>query len=73
MSKAKVLGSKIKVYLKDNHIKESIFCKPLSCGASTVSEMLSGKRKITADEYYIIVKTLGVPYEHFMEEKKKGE
>ena len=73
MSKAKVLAKRIKDYLKDNHIKESIFCQPLDYSSATISEMLNGKRKILADEYYIIVKTLGLPYEYFMEETEKGD
>lgn len=68
-----MLGAKIKRYLDDNGIKQTYLAQKLGLFDSTVSDMLSGKRNITAVEYYKICKAINVPMEKFVEEELEAE
>ena len=68
-----MLGARIKNYLDDNGIKQSFLAEKLGTFNSTMSDMLNGKRNITAIEYYQICKSLNVPMEKFVEEELTAE
>lgn len=59
------LGKKIKKYLIENNLKQKIICDALNLSDVVVSGMLSGNRKISAEEYFAICDCLGLPYEYF--------
>lgn len=62
------MGEKIKRYLVDHGIKQTFLAQKLNIPDPALSDMLCGRRKINAEEYYIICKALGVSLEYFFEE-----
>lgn len=68
-----MLGARIKKYLDDKGIKQSFLARKIGTYDSTMSDILSGKRNITAEEYYLICKALDVPMEKFVEEEMTAE
>lgn len=65
-----MLGAQIKRYLDENGIKQTFLAQKIGTFDSTMSDILSGKRNITAVEYYQICKALNVPMEKFIEESE---
>jgi transcriptional regulator with XRE-family HTH domain len=68
-----MLGARIKKYLDDNGIKQTFLAQRIGTFDSTMSDILNGKRNITAEEYYLICKALNVPMEKFVEEDLAAE
>ena len=68
-----MLGARIKKYLDDNGIKQTFLARKIGTFDSTMSDILSGKRNITAEEYYLICKALNVQMEKFVEEELTAE
>jgi len=60
-----MLGSKIREHLKKTHRTQEFLCALLDISPSTVTAMLNGERKITAEEYFKICGGLGVPLDAF--------
>ncbi len=60
-----MLGEEIKKYIKENGFKMSYVAKSIGVSTQTFSAMLNSNRKITAEEYFMICKTLGVSLEKF--------
>jgi len=54
------MGTKIKKYLEEKGIKQGVIAKRINVSDGTFSDMLRGKRKITAEEYLAICEALGV-------------
>lgn len=59
------LGHEIKKILIDNDLKSSVLCKILNYPDYTVANMLSGRRKIYADEFIVICKALKIDPSYF--------
>lgn len=49
-------------------IKQSFFKEPLNMTSSTLSALLNGSRKLSAEEYFKICDALAVPLEYFKNE-----
>lgn len=57
----------IREYIKSNGIKQTFIAEKLGVSDRTVTDMLNGNRKITAEEYYLLCKVLGVPMTYFFD------
>ena len=60
-----MLGDLIGKHLKQTHRKREFLCALLDVSPSTVTAMLNGERKITAEEYFKICGALGVSLDTF--------
>lgn len=60
-----MIGEAIKSYLKDNGITQTFISSKTGIKMPILSAMLSGKRKIYAEEYLAICKVLEVPLDTF--------
>lgn len=61
------IGKQIKDYLEANGISQTFVSDKTSIANNTLSNMLNGKRKITAEEYVAICEALNKPYDYFTE------
>lgn len=66
-----MLSDVISEYIKSNGIKQKFIAEQLMLSDKAVSDIMSGKRKILAEEYYVLCKTLGVPMTYFFEKKSE--
>lgn len=64
-----MVAARIKEYLKRNGIKGSFLADKIGVPRNTISSILNGKRKITAEEYFQICKALRVSTDFFFENK----
>lgn len=55
----------IKSYLDESGIKYSHLAKQVKMPINQLSAMLNGKRKMSADEYISICKSLDLPLDYF--------
>ncbi|MCC8097115.1 MAG: helix-turn-helix domain-containing protein [Eubacterium sp.] len=62
-----MLGKKIKTFLNQRGIRQNFICEKTGLSAQTVSAMLNGDRKITAEEYFLICEALNVKADFFIE------
>ena len=62
----KMLGERIKNYLSEVGLKHIAVAEKAGFPLNTFSAMLNGKRKITAEEYFVICKVLNVPLDTFV-------
>lgn len=62
----------IKSYLDENGIKYSYVAKQIKMPINQLSAMLNGKRKMSADEYISICKSLGLPLDYFATDCNKA-
>lgn len=60
-----MLGERIKCYILDIGLKQTVVAERANIPQNTLSAMLNDKRKITAEEYFAICKALGVNLELF--------
>lgn len=60
-----MLGTKIKEYITESGLKFSAVAEKSGISANTFSAIVNEKRKITAEEYFSVCQTLGVPLEQF--------
>lgn len=60
-----MLGGKIKEYINRNGMKYGAVAERAEIAQNTFSAMINGKRKITAEEYFMICKALNVPLDTF--------
>ena len=65
-----MVGLKIKEYLDENGIKYSYLSERAGMPMNILSPTLNGKRKMRADEYFMICEILGLPAETFAPDKK---
>lgn len=63
------LAENINSYLEENYISQKLIVDKTGMTQNAVSLALSGKRKITADEYISICRALNVPLETFLTNK----
>lgn len=64
-----MLHEKLKKFLTEHGIKQTFLAEKLNLPDYAISDMLSGRRKIDAVEYYQICKALRVDMEYFMEDE----
>lgn len=64
-----MLNERLKKFLTEHGIKQTFLAEKLNVPDYAISDMLSGRRKIDAVEYYQICKALRVPLEYFFEEE----
>lgn len=57
---------KMQSYISDSGIKQKFIAEQAQLAESTLSLILSGKRKCGVDEYIQICKALGLPFEAFI-------
>lgn len=60
------MGAKIKNYIQEIGLKFCAVAEKAGIPLNTFSDMMNGKRKITADEYVAICRALSVPLEKFV-------
>ena len=60
-----MVGLKIKEYLDENGIKYSYLSEKTGMPMNILSPTLNGKRKMSAEEYFMICGMLGLPAETF--------
>lgn len=63
----KIISARIKSFLSDHGIKQTFLVDKLGCTASTISDILNGRRGISVVMYAQICLALGVPYEYFID------
>lgn len=62
-----MLSEKIKRYIAEAGLKQNAIADKANLSPCIFSAMLSGKRRITAEEYFAICQALGVELEMFAE------
>lgn len=60
-----MVGLRIKKYLDEKGIKYSYVADKIGMPMNIFSPLLSGKRKMTAEEYLLICKAIGVDANYF--------
>lgn len=60
-----MIGIKVKRYLDENGIKYSFLSEKIGMPMNVLSPLLSGKRKMSVEEYFAICEALGVPVDTF--------
>lgn len=62
------IGKKIGCYLRENGIKQSFLAEQSGLGNDIICNIIKGKRKVSASEYFKICKALKVSLDYFFEE-----
>ena len=62
-----MLNENISAYLKRNGITQSHIAETVGIHQQTFSNMMNGKRKLTAEEYVRICRALGKSTEYFVD------
>lgn len=62
------VGTKIKAYLDKNFIKNKYLANKLGISETTMSLILSNKRKMSLDAYVVIIDCLGLSFDYFLKE-----
>lgn len=65
-----MVGKKIKKYLDENGIKYSFVAEKIGMPMNMFSPLLSGKRKMSAEEYLLICNAIGVDAGYFDEKEE---
>ena len=60
-----MLGLRIRSYIIESGMKLGAIAEKANIPMQTFSAMMTGKRKITAEEYFSICRILGVPLDTF--------
>jgi transcriptional regulator with XRE-family HTH domain len=60
-----LVGLRIKKYLDDNGIKYSFISEKIGIPMNILSPLLNGKRKMSAEEYFMICEAIGVSADLF--------
>lgn len=60
-----MLNEKIREYVVESGVKFSALAEKTHLSAATFSAMMNGKRKITAEDYFLICAALNVPLDKF--------
>lgn len=56
----------LRKYLEDNGLKQKFISQKTGIAESTLSAILSGKRKCSLDEYITLCQSLSVPFSTFI-------
>jgi transcriptional regulator with XRE-family HTH domain len=64
---------KIKEFIKERGISQTLLQQLLGISASSFRAMLNGKRGINVDEYFMICNLLNVPLDYFRPEQPQNE
>lgn len=67
-----MVGLRIKKYLDENGIKYSFLSDKIGMPMNILSPLLNGKRKMTAEEYLLICRAIGVDAGYFATQEKEG-
>lgn len=62
----------IRDYLQDHGIKQAFIAEKCGWSRQKTSCIINGKSKMTAEDYQVLCKSIGVPYELFLEDRKEG-
>ena len=62
---------KLKLYLEEHGIKQQFVCDKTGIDKVTLSNILNGKRKLTANELLLIANAINVPLNFFVSEVNK--
>lgn len=57
----------VRNYLQEHGIKQSFVSEKCGWSRQKTSCIINGKSKMTAEEYQVLCKALGVPYELFLD------
>lgn len=68
-----MLGQIIKTYIVERGLIQTRVAQTIGMPPGTFSEILNGKRKIQAEEYFKICSALGVGLDYFVNIKKELE
>lgn len=60
-----MIAEKLAEYFVTRGIKQKVVAEAIGISPAAMSEMLAGRRKLSADEYVAICDFLGVPYSLF--------
>lgn len=62
-----MLSDVIYEYIKSKGIKQIFIAEKLGISNHAVSDIMSGKRRISAEEYYLLCKVLEIPMTYFFD------
>ena len=62
-----MIAENISTYLKSNGIRQSHVAESVGLHSQTFSNVMNGKRRLTAEEYVAICRTLGKSTEFFVD------
>ena len=62
------IASAIRNYLQEHGIKQAFVAEKCGWSRQKTSCIINGKSKMTVEEYRILCKSMGVPYELFLED-----
>ena len=68
-----MVGRNIKVYLKENGIKQNFLVQRIGIPVTTLNSMLLEKQKLPADTYFRICNVLGEPPTRFAPQDEQGK
>ena len=60
-----MIGSEIKAYLDQNGIKQKVIAEKNNMSIQTFNAILNEQRKLGAEEYFQLCKSIGVPIDYF--------
>ncbi len=60
-----MIGSEIKSYLEENGIKQKVVAEKSNMSIHTFNAILNEQRKLGAEEYFILCKSIGVSIDYF--------
>ena len=63
-----MVAERISKYMGDMGIKQIAVAEAIGVSKATMSQILKGERKLSAEEYAAICRHLRVPYETFLKE-----
>lgn len=66
-----MVGKRIKEYMEERKIKQTFLVNKTGLSATTISQILNGKRETKASEYFEICAALEVSLEQFAEKETK--
>lgn len=67
----KTVGASIKKYLINNGISQTFISSKTKIPTNILNAVMNSKRKLLAEEYFLICEVLGVPLETFKPELTK--
>ena len=71
-SSSKTVGAMIKQYVLDKGISQSFISSKTNIPTNTLNSILNSKRRLNAEEYFLICEVLDVPLQTFKPELTKA-
>ena len=71
-SSSKTVGAMIKQYMLDRGINQSFVSSKTNIPTNTLNSILNSKRRLNAEEYFLICEVLDVPLQTFKPELTKA-